>query len=59
MMQLGKRRKGVMEEDGSLQGLLLRKIETCPKSLLSSPELVVITGKAAVSPCNIFKAFFV
>lgn len=42
-----------MEEDGSLQGLLLRKVEMCPKSLLGSPELA--TGKAAESPCNIFK----
>lgn len=44
-----------MEEDGSLQGLLLRKAEMSPKSLLCSPELVAITGKAAVPPGNIFK----
>lgn len=43
-----------MEEDGSLQGLLLRKVETYPKFLLGSPE--VVTGKTALSPCNIFKS---
>lgn len=47
-MQLG--REEAVEEDGSLQGLLLRKVQVCPKSLLGSPELVSITGKAAVSP---------
>ena len=47
-MQLG--REEAVEEDGSLQGLLLGKVEVCPKSLLGSPELVSIIGKAAVSP---------